>query len=200
MQAFKPIAARHLLEIPLIIMDTALFYRSYLNLTAEAAKTTVMSLVDDAERYGGLLTINWHDRSLAPERLWEGVYTDFVDELRRNKAWFPTVAQAASWFRQRRSAVFDRVSSGGDSVHVKVSAESHPDLPPLRVRVHTPWSDGDGAFAGHGPAQFTDVPFTNTLDARVHLRRRQFGHSRACADRPVTAHTGARHTRSYDDE
>src|SRR5262249_3901315 len=35
MQAFKPLSARHLLEIPLVIMDTALFYPSYLNLTAE---------------------------------------------------------------------------------------------------------------------------------------------------------------------
>jgi len=50
----------------------------------------VWRLVDDAERYGGALIINWHDRSLAPERLWGQFYVQLIDELKHRGAWFPT--------------------------------------------------------------------------------------------------------------
>lgn len=170
LQAFKPITARHLLELPLIIMDTALFYPSYLNLTPDAAKEALRPLMDDAERYGGALTINWHDRSLAPERLWGEFYTEFVDELKRRTAWFPTVAQAVSWFRQRRSTVFDAVRWDGDSVHVTASADCCPGLPGLSVRVHAPWSgNGEDPSRRRRPARFVDVSFTNTVDAHVRF-------------------------------
>lgn len=157
MQAFKPISARSLLEIPLTIMDTALFYPSYLNLTQEGAKQVVRPLIDDAERYGGALTINWHDRSLAPERLWDGFYIELVDELKRRGAWFPTAAQATAWFRRRRSAVFNSVCREGDSMRVGVSADTLAGDPGLTVRVHTP------------STRSTDLTFTDTLNARVAL-------------------------------
>jgi hypothetical protein len=58
MQAFRPMGVGRLLELPLTIMDTALFYSSHLNLAPTTAKQAVWRLVDDAERYGGALTIN----------------------------------------------------------------------------------------------------------------------------------------------
>jgi hypothetical protein len=138
MQAFKPMTAGRLLELPLAIMDTALFYPSHLNLSQKAAKQAVWRLVDEAERYGGALTINWHDRSLAPERLWGEFYVQLVDELKRRGAWFATATQAASWFAQRRSAVFDSVRWGGASARIRASTDRCQDLPGLTVRVHTP--------------------------------------------------------------
>jgi hypothetical protein len=70
-QPFRPLTARHLLELPLIVMDTALFYPTYLDLTKDAAKQMVWPLLDELDRHGGVITVNWHDRSLAPERLWD---------------------------------------------------------------------------------------------------------------------------------
>jgi len=35
------------------------------------------------ERQGGVLTVNWHDRSIAPERLWDDFYLDLLDDLKR---------------------------------------------------------------------------------------------------------------------
>src|SRR5204862_3987713 len=137
-QAFKPITAKRLLEISLTIMDTALFYPSHLHLTQRAAKQAVRPLVDDAERYGGALTINWHDRSLAPERLWGGFYADFIDDLKQRDAWFPTTGQATAWFRRRRSAVFDSVGREGDSMRIAVSADRSDDTPGLTLRVYAP--------------------------------------------------------------
>src|SRR5207244_6557920 len=110
------------------------FYPSYLNLTPQAAAEVVRPLVDDAQRYGGALTINWHDRSLAPERLWGGFYTDFLEELRGRMPWFVTVGQAVSWFQQRRSARFDSIRWDGSSVHLSASAHTEPHLPGLTAR------------------------------------------------------------------
>jgi hypothetical protein len=177
LQAFRPLTAGRLLEIPLTIMDTALFYPSYLNLTEDAARRVVWPLVDSAQHYGGALTINWHDRSLAPERLWGSFYSRFVDELRRLAPWFPTVAQAASWFHQRRSVVFDSVRWDGDSVHVKAFADCQDDLPGLSVRVYMPGrrangngANGDSTSACDRRASFTDVAFRNTVDAHIRVQ------------------------------
>jgi hypothetical protein len=163
MQAFKPLSAQRVLEIPLTIMDTALFYPSYLNLTAEAAKRVVRPLVNAAESYGGVLTINWHDRSLAPERLWGGFYTQLLDELKRRAPWFPTVGQAVSWFHQRRSVMFDSIRCDGESVRVSASARCQDGLPGLRLRIYSPHS-------ANGNAPFTDISFTNTVNAHVRLQ------------------------------
>ena len=168
MQAFRPINAGRLLELPLAIMDTALFYPTHLNLTPKAAKQVVGRLVDDAEQYGGVLTLNWHDRSLAPERLWGEFYVQLVEELKRRGAWFPTATQAASWFSQRRSAVFDSICWEGTSVRIRASADRPEALPGLTVRVHRPGSpEGDRPLLEHGLSKFTDLTFTDALDSHL---------------------------------
>jgi hypothetical protein len=171
MQAFRPLVAERLLELPLAIMDTALFYPKHLNLTAEAARDTVWRLVDDAERYGGALTINWHDRSLGPERLWGEFYVELVAELKRRAAWFPTAAQAAEWFAQRRSVVFESAHWEGGWVRIKASAPRSQDLPGMTLRVHTPASRDDGlSERRHRPRAFTDIPFgSGVFDTTVAL-------------------------------
>ncbi len=69
-QVYKPLDVSRLLELPLHVMDTALFYPSYLGLSPQEARALLGRMVDNAVHFGGCLTINWHDRSLAPERLW----------------------------------------------------------------------------------------------------------------------------------
>jgi hypothetical protein len=157
LQAFRPPAARRLLELPLHIMDTALFAPSHLDLTSEAARELVWPLVDEAERYGGALTINWHDRSLAPERLWGGFYVELVNELKRRGAWFPTAAAAVEWFRRRRAAACDALSQDGEGADVPASAGRQPDLPGLRLRVHSAWH----------PGRFTDEPLRTAAGPAV---------------------------------
>ena len=169
LQAFKPFPARRLLELPLTIMDTALFYPAYLNLTQHTAGDVVWPVVSDAERYGGIVVINWHDRSLAPERLWGGFYAVLLDHLRGRSAWFPTAGRAAAWFRQRRSVVFDRVQWDGASVRVSASADTDPTLPGLTLRIHRPRRASDDAGPDGSPLapRFVDVSF-NTATADIY--------------------------------
>lgn len=105
-QAYVPPGAKSLMELPLHVMDTALFYPSYLGLTEEEANEILKKIVNNADRFGGCITINWHDRSLAPERLWIGPYTNLVRQLKEKGGWFATAGDAVRWFRARRAASF----------------------------------------------------------------------------------------------
>jgi len=141
-QVFKPLSARGLLELPMHIMDTALFYPDYLDLSAQEAWECVAPMLDHAADAGGVTTVNWHDRSIAPERLWGKFYIRLLDELTRRGAWFSTASQAVAWFRKRRSATFHEINGG--AMRVIVSDNTGGNLPALRARIHR--SQGGGYF------------------------------------------------------
>ena len=164
-QVFKSLQTKLLLELPLHVMDTALFYPNYLGLSPRQAKTLLSRMVDNAARFGGCLTINWHDRSIAPERLWDACYRDLVQDLKSRGAWFSTAGQAVSWFRKRRSVVFEMDSIEPDAVRARVSADEGDRLPGLRLRIHNAReSRGIGA---HGLEKYVDVAFDEGVETPV---------------------------------
>jgi hypothetical protein len=136
LQGFRPAGAATLLELPLHIMDTALFYPCYLNLDETGARARILKLLDQAARFGGALTINWHDRSIAPERLWEEFYVELIEEVKKRRAWFATASQTVAWFKMRRSTRFETTNGPAESVRVSVPAGQPPGLPGLRLRLH----------------------------------------------------------------
>ena len=108
-QAFRLRGTRALLELPLSIMDSALFFSGRMNLSRTEAMNVCRQILSTASCYGGALVINWHCRSIAPERLWGPFYAQLLDELRhRHRVWFTTAARAVAWFRWRRSIRFTR--------------------------------------------------------------------------------------------
>jgi hypothetical protein len=135
-QAYKPLEAERLLELPMHAMDTALFYLSYLALPPRKASARLRQLVDTAVQYGGCLTINWHDRSLGPERFWGSCYRDLIQDLKNRGAWFATAGQAVAWFRTRRSATFEVDCTRPGAVRAKVAVDLGNELPGLRLRIH----------------------------------------------------------------
>jgi hypothetical protein len=141
-QVYKAIGVKSLLELPLHIMDTALFYPSYLGLNLEGARKTIAPLLKNAVRFAGCLTINWHDRSLAPERLWEDTYRETVEELRREGAWFATAGQATAWFQKRREVTFLNQNYSESDI-TQLTGSHRADLPALRIIKY-------GARSSHG--------------------------------------------------
>src|SRR5206468_300914 len=81
-------------------------------------------------------TINWHDRSIFPERLWETCYRELVEDLKIRGAWFSTAGNAVAWFRKRRAAVFETDCPESEAICVKVTSDAGRDLPRLRLRIH----------------------------------------------------------------
>jgi hypothetical protein len=150
-QAFKPLNVDRLLELPLHIMDTALFYPSYLDLSAEAARRHVAGLLGNAERDGGAITVNWHDRSIAPERQWGSFYAELLSDLTARGAWFATASQAVSWFRLRRSATLE-FDAGRRAWCVRANPD--PALPGLRLRIYPPGRRDEGWEL---PEDYTDI-------------------------------------------
>jgi peptidoglycan/xylan/chitin deacetylase (PgdA/CDA1 family) len=101
-QVYKALGAQRLMELPLHVMDTALFFPTCMNARPAEAKVKIKALITNAMRFGGVLTINWHDRSIAPERLWHRLYRDIIAELKSSGAWFATASQTVQWFEKRR--------------------------------------------------------------------------------------------------
>jgi hypothetical protein len=139
-QAFKPFDASSMLELPMHVMDTALFFPSHMGLSERAAMDRVVPMIDHAVLHGGVLTVNWHDRSIAPERLWGDFYASLLRELTGRSAWFATASQAASWFRMRREAVFEHGDLSSGLVRIRKVPGDPPGLPGLTLRVHAPGS------------------------------------------------------------
>jgi len=155
-QAYKPLEANHMLELPMHVMDTALFYHSYLGLTQREARKLVESMIENTAGFGGCLTVNWHDRSLAPERLWGDCYQDMLQALKARRAWFATAGQVVSWFRMRRSVVFESDSLQTGAARIKFVAPDGGNLPGLMLRRHRAALPGDPI--GRGPEKFVDLP------------------------------------------
>jgi hypothetical protein len=169
-QAYKPLEAERLLELPMHAMDTALFYLSYLALPPRKASARLRQLVDTAVQYGGCLTINWHDRSLGPERFWGGCYRDLIQDLKNRGAWFATAGQAVAWFRKRRAAVFESNSNEPFGIRVKHPAPSDDKLPALRLRVHK--AKMSAAITTFGSEGHLDVALDERMKINIPLDMR----------------------------
>jgi hypothetical protein len=164
-QAYKPLEASHLLELPLHVMDTAMFYPVYLGVSPRQAKTLLTRMADNAARFGGCLTINWHDRSLAPERLWGAIYSELLQDLKARGAWLAPAGQTVAWFQKRRAVVFETDSVDPHAVRAKVAAGRGDNLPGLRLRTHRLRASQEfGACSSEG---YFDMPFDEGVDWRA---------------------------------
>lgn len=164
-QVYKPLEASRLVELPLHVMDTALFYPAHLGQSPRQARTLLGRIADNAVQFGGCLTINWHDRSIGPERLWDACYRDLVQDLKSRGAWFATAGQAVSWFRKRRSVVFEMDCAEPAGVRARVAGDHGDHLPGLRLRIHKTGASGE--FAAPASHRFADIPFDESVDSRV---------------------------------
>jgi hypothetical protein len=133
-----------------------------LNLSATEGWQIVEPVLDNASRHGGALTVNWHDRSIAPERLWGDFYARLVEQMALRGAWFATGCQVVSWFRKRRSANFERTRTDGYRITVGWQAETDEPLPGLRLRCYPPRQVLD--FTVTRESRCIDMAFDGTLD------------------------------------
>lgn len=171
-QVYKPLQATRLLELPLHIMDTALFYPGRLNLSPGEARKQVCNIIGQVGRFGGSVTLNWHDRSIAPERQWGRFYEDVVDELNSKGAWFATAAQAVAWFQKRRSAVFETISWEADTLRLKVAVRENENVPGLRLRIHKPQNSGQVTATGAAACEgHINIGLNGSMDVRIPLGR-----------------------------
>jgi peptidoglycan/xylan/chitin deacetylase (PgdA/CDA1 family) len=143
LQAFRLRGTRQLLELPLAIMDTAMFYPDRMGLSFEEAELSCSRIIDNARQFGGALVINWHDRSLAPERQWRRPYQQLQERIAASGGSFVTASEAVEWFRWRRAVRFV------ESESTELQAPALPaGLPPARVVVRQGPESREFDFSG----------------------------------------------------
>jgi hypothetical protein len=136
-QVFRLPESAGLMELPLSIMDSALFYPSRMNRSQTDAKNDCDQVVANARRFGGTVVINWHDRSLAPERLWDRFYHHLLEQVGQgDRTWFAKAGQAVDWFRWRRSFRFSE-DTPSNTVTITASAPC-TTAPAAVIHVHRP--------------------------------------------------------------
>lgn len=166
-QIFRPLGLERLLELPLHIQDTALFYPRRLGLTGAQARELCTTLLDTAVRFGGVLTVSWHERSLVPERLWGEFYKDLLQELQARGAWFGTAGQVVQWFRWRRSVMFEAYSFRENKVRLRLKQEGGASEPHLFLRVHRPPSAGSAR--SYAEQSYFDIQWSGESSVEISL-------------------------------
>jgi len=162
-QVFRLQGSETLMELPMSIMDSALFSPGRMGLAREEGLQLCWRILANARRLGGTLVINWHERSLAPERLWGRSYKELLDEVRKGeRAWAATAGEAVEWFRWRRSIRFHQNASS-DVVHVQVSAPRSAN-PGAVIRIHR---------SGFLQAEVEEVAFDGTTPVEIEVEARQ---------------------------
>ena len=158
-QIYRPLGAQTLYEVPLHAQDTALFLGRRLRLSDDEAWAACERLREHVRHNGGVLTITWHDRSLAPERLWDAFYARLLDALTSDGAWFATVSDAVAWARSRRSARIADVREQDGRVTVRLEGSLEDRLPPMTMRRSV--LDADGS------PRAIDVPWRGEEEVEV---------------------------------
>ena len=156
-QVFRPFGAKKILELPLHIQDGAMFYPQRLNLSEQEAAKRCHALIDNANKFGGVLTIIWHDRSHAPERFWGDFYVRLIQEIKSFGPWFTTASQAVGWFQKRRDVRFERLVGDTGVRAISDSAGTEWALP-LNLRVYWPSEKSHGRPSSPPPV-FKDLPW-----------------------------------------
>jgi hypothetical protein len=163
-QVFRPMSVRHLLELPLHIEDTALFFRRRLGLDEDAAWGRCQAVWTSTERFGGVLTLLWHERSLVPERQWGEFYERLLQVLRSRRAWFGTARDVVRWFARRRAVEFESAEFRGGILRVALREPVDPETLGLVLRISLPPDS-----ASRGKIRRVEVPWNGrrSIELRV---------------------------------
>lgn len=157
-------------ELPLHIMDTTLFSQKRMGLSESKALQLCKDLMSKVHTYGGVITINWHTRSLNPERNWDDFYFELLKIMKSEKVWFATARQAVNWFKMRRSIHFDEVHFLRNKVQVKLNSNNDNCSPACLLRVHIPDNNASLNKDHHNSKQtYIDIPLSGESAIEVAL-------------------------------
>jgi hypothetical protein len=130
--------SKNFLELPLIVMDTALFNRKRMGLDEEHGLRLIKQLIKSITTFGGVLSINWHTRSLNPERNWDEFYISLIHLLSAENVWFASTNEVVDWFEMRRKVHFLNDPFDAQSTNVCLNSVNPDGLPKLQINYYIP--------------------------------------------------------------
>ncbi|MGH9428542.1 MAG: hypothetical protein ACRD2L_19820, partial [Terriglobia bacterium] len=102
--------------------------------------------------------------------LWGDFYVNLIDDLKSRGPWFSSAALAVSWFRKRRSAVFDTVGWESGALRAKVSVDIGENLPGLRLRIHKAREPCQlKAMDAQASEGYVDLGFNDSIDTCIPI-------------------------------
>jgi hypothetical protein len=128
-----------------------------MKLTENDALNICKDVIHSASSFGGSLTVNWHTRSLSPERFWGDFYSALLKEIQKHRVWFGKAQDIVSWFRKRRAINFASVQFEQNRVRVTLNSNFVPSTKgTFTVRLHHPRvSSSESAYVVSVPT-YTD--------------------------------------------
>jgi peptidoglycan/xylan/chitin deacetylase (PgdA/CDA1 family) len=94
----------HVLEIPMAVMDSALFSRVAPDLDERGAVEHCVQLMESVAQVGGCLTLNWHSHNLG-NPVYRRAYASILTRARELNAWGRSVSQVYHWWVERERQV-----------------------------------------------------------------------------------------------
>jgi hypothetical protein len=164
-QVFRLPETSSVFELPLNVMDTTMFYPDRMGLSETEALRLCRKLIDEMRTYSGVLTINWHTRSLSPERNWDDFYLELLKSLEKEKVWFAKAGDVVKWFLRRRNVSFDDMEVMDDKIRLRLGGDqgdrelSENSLLPLCIRVYSPQAGPRNTKEKSPSRSFIDLPW-----------------------------------------
>ena len=102
-------------EIPLILMDTTLQHRQYMNLRPESAFDRIVPVMEEVRKFGGCLTVLWHNNYFTNHKYhgWRSVFEEILRYSRSAGGALVSGAEALQWHLQELPGR-DREARGKD--------------------------------------------------------------------------------------
>jgi len=147
LQPYHPLNCQTLWELPLHIQDGALLGEEYLDLNREDAFHQAKPILDWAKRFGGAVSLLWHNQSFTAPRFWGEVYERLIAQGKMDGAWIAVPRDVLRWFTLRRACEVGlsiegthwQITCAGPSIPANpldVSDPSVTPIPPVRLRLH----------------------------------------------------------------
>ena len=139
LQPYHPLNCQSLWELPLHIQDGALLGEEHLDLNRDDAFIMAKPILDWAKRFGGAVSLLWHNQSFTAPRFWGEVYERLILQGREDGAWIAIPREVLQWFSLRRKC---EVSLSIEGSHWQITCtlpnqeQKSKQLPPVRIRLH----------------------------------------------------------------
>lgn len=137
LQPYRPLNCEHLWELPLHIQDGALLAEEHLNLNREQAYSLVQPILASARRFGGMVSLLWHNQSFTAPRFWGDVYVRLIQQAQKEGAWIAIPRDILGWFYLRRQSRLS-LHQEGRLWKIHWQGVRGDGLPPGRIRLYCP--------------------------------------------------------------
>ena len=161
-QPFRPLNLNKLIELPLIIQDTAMFYSKRMNLTIKEAENITWKIISSIFNFGGVLVVNWHGRSIAPERNWLSFYVRLLEMIQSSKVWFASGTEAAQWFNKRRRITYKYYIDISGSKKIRIESLDDSSIKTMSINLYGEWKSYN--FLKCKNKNFIELPLNNNFD------------------------------------